>query len=122
MNLEIIEATERLLKKIIESPDFQLLKKLKKEIPKLYQEEITTFKKTEEIYNYQKELHNLNKETTDDFIKAKTTLYNKKEVKDYFQLERKINDQINRIMLEIAQTISPNIKGGYLWKPKEKLM
>lgn len=114
MNLEIIEATERLLKKIIESPDFQLLKKLKKEIPKLYQEEITTFKKTEEIYNYQKELHNLNKEITDDFIKAKTTLYNKKEVKDYFQLERKINDEINRIMLEIAQTISPNIKGGYL--------
>lgn len=123
MNLELIKATENLLKRIINSDDFQLLKKLKKEIPILYKKEIANFKKAEELYNTKKELHNLSEEVTNNFIQAKTVLYNQKEVEAYFKLERKISERINQIMSEIAQTISPEIKGGkILWKPKEKLM
>ncbi len=78
--------------------DFIELKKLKKIIDEKYFKEIMSFKTKESIYNdaikngsYYNDIDSIR----NDFINAKANLYKKEEVKEYFRLEKIIQNKLN---------------------------
>ena len=89
-----------------ENPDFIKLLSLKKEIDTKYHKEIMIFKTNESMYLDAKEKGYLTPKMKEDFIKSKTNLYEKEEVKEYFRLERKIDEILNEDFNDIKKSIS----------------
>lgn len=92
--------------------EFQRLIELKNIINKKYSLLIISFKTAEAEYIEAKErpeIFNLD-EKKYAFIEAKTKLYSKEEVKEYFILESKINEELENDMNTLKESISNKFK------------
>jgi hypothetical protein len=96
---------------ITDNDDFKKLIELKRIIDSKYKNEIISFKTAESKYleasNYGKYYPNL-EELRRDFSNKKKELYSKEEVREYFDLERKINDSINNDINELKEIVLDN--------------
>ena len=96
---------------ITDNDDFKKLIELKKIIDSKYKNEIISFKTAESKYleasNYGKYYPNL-EELRRDFSNKKKELYSKEEVREYFDLERKINESINNDINELKEIVLDN--------------
>ncbi len=103
------EFAEEYIKELSQNCDFKRLLELKKQIDQKYSSLIVNFKNKEAEYfdaqghpEYQMDLKKMQKE----FVSAKTKLYSKEEVKEYFTLERKIQKNIDEDFNRIKESIS----------------
>lgn len=94
------------------SNDYLRLVWLNNNIEKLYQQEVLKFKKMEEKYNEVMEIgvyHPNFKEVSNEFAVVKKNLYEKAEVKEYFDLDKQIEFKINNLLNKVAEHVSKNI-------------
>ena len=94
--------------KIKDTEEFKRLLELKKLIDNNYASLIIKFKNKEAMYLEAKEYPNqydLNR-IQKEFSEAKTLLYSKPEVKEYFMLERKINENLTSDINDLKESIS----------------
>ena len=91
-----------------EKEDFKRLLELKRIIDKKYSNLIIALKTKESIYldSLYKPSHYDEVKVKKEFIEAKTNLYSKEEVKEYFSLERKINNLLDNDLNDIKESIS----------------
>ena len=88
-----MEYSEKYINELKESSDFKRLLELKKIIDDKYMKEINNFKRCEELYFESKS----NKYYPDKdgirnkYLEAKTILYNKVEVKEYLDIQAKLD-------------------------------
>ena len=109
------ELVNEYLNELFEKEEFKRLIELKKIIDTNYKKEIISFKTNESIYNEALE-HNYGnniEELRKNYINSKANLYSKKEVKEYFELERKLNEYLEKDFDDIKGSISNKLKNHY---------
>lgn len=97
------------LQKFKEEPDFQRLLELKRIIDQKYKGLIINLKNKEAKYLEAKEHPDYYPDflkLQENFVQAKTSLYSKSEVQEYFQMERKLQDCLNEDFNELKEAIS----------------
>lgn len=97
---------------ILETDEAKRLLELKKIIDTKYASLIINLKTKESLYNESLEYGDYYKDKQkikNDFIEAKAKLYSKEEVKQYFDLERKLNKMINDDLNALKESISNKI-------------
>lgn len=106
------ELIEEYAKEIEKTPEFQRLKELKGIIDKEYASLIVSFKNKEAKYLEAKERPEIFdlKNAQIEFMNAKAKLYNMPLVKEYFELEEKINNKLAMDMSELESSISSHFK------------
>lgn len=95
--------------KIINDDKFIRLKELKKVIDEKYKKEIIAFKNAEALYidaKHHEAYYPGFNEIKEKFILAKSNLYSKIEVSEYFKLEREIQSMINDDINDLKSSIS----------------
>jgi len=111
---DIIMQAYEVLDEIKRDTRYQEIKQIDAHIIKHFNREIEHFQKTKVHYDsIMKEgghYHPDFKETVLAYSNAKKTLYEKEEVKRYFELEKLIQDDINEFIQKLAQSVSPHIK------------
>ncbi len=116
--MDLNELTDLYIEELEQNDDFKRLLELKNIINNNYKKEIISFKTLESKYSdalKNKDYYpNFNQIKT-DFINAKARLYSHDEVKEYFDLERKINDYINKDIDEIKSSISNKFKSSNMF-------
>ena len=116
--MDFNELIDLYIDEIESSDDFKRLIELKNKINNDFKKEIISFKTLESKYldaSKNKDYYpNFNQIKT-DFINAKAKLYSHEEVKEYFDLERKINDYINKDIDEIKSSISNKFKSSNMF-------
>lgn len=92
--------------------EFQRLIELKNIINNKYALLIISFKNKEAAYLEAKERPEIFdlKNASKEFMDAKTKLYSKEEVKEYFELERIINKRLENDINELKESISSKFK------------
>ncbi|MBR4497027.1 MAG: hypothetical protein IKP12_07855 [Acholeplasmatales bacterium] len=107
------ELIDNYFNNLIELPEFKRLLELKDIIRKKYALLIVGFKTNEANYEDAKRYKN----HMDDFdllreklVESKRKLYEKEEVKEYFELEKKIQNIINTDLDYLKESISPKFK------------
>lgn len=107
------ELIDNYFNNLIELPEFKRLLELKDIIRKKYALLIVGFKTNEANYEDAKRY----KDHMDDFdllreklVESKRKLYEKEEVKEYFELEKKIQNIINADLDCLKESISPKFK------------
>jgi len=107
------ELINEYLNELYNISEFKRLIELKNLIDIKYKNEIISLKTNESLYNealkysnYYPNIDNLK----NNYIKSKANLYSKDEVKEYFDLERKINEYINNDIDDIKKNISNKFK------------
>ena len=106
------ELAKDYVNKIEELEEFKRLLELKRIIDKKYALLIISFKTKEAAFLEAKErpdIFNLD-EAKKNFVEAKSKLYSKEEVKEYFILERKINKTLEDDMNDLKKSISNKFK------------
>lgn len=102
MNIEQIYLNE-----LLKEEDFKRLLDLKKIIDRKYSSKIISFKNKEALYLEAKENKYMDEEKARlEFQEKKKELYSLPEVSEYFKLERKINEMIEKDLNEIKASIS----------------
>lgn len=102
MNLEQIYINE-----LLKEEDFKRLLELKKIIDKKYALKIIAFKNKEALYLEAKDNKYIDERKARlEFQEKKKELYSLPEVVEYFSLERKINEMIEKDLNEIKASIS----------------
>ncbi len=94
------------------SKEYQRLVLLNNEIEVLYPNEIKDFKAKELLYNDVMAIgtyHPDFKITTKQFAEIKQRLYEKPEVKEYFELDKQIGFKINDVLNKVTSNVSKNI-------------
>lgn len=112
------ELVDLYINEIESSDDFKRLVELKNIINNDYKKEIISFKTLESKYldaSKNKDYYPNFSQIKTDFINAKAKLYSHEEVKEYFDLERKINDYINKDIDEIKSSISNKFKSSNMF-------
>ena len=104
--MELDDLISEYVNEIKNDPLFIELLELKKIINDKYQKLIISFKTNESLYNDAKEGNYLTKDITNKLINSKKELYNKEEVKRYFELERLFDEKLNSDFNEIKENIS----------------
>ncbi len=111
---EIIIQAYEVLDEIKKDPRFLEIKHMDQYIMHHYTQEIKHFQDAKIAYDHiMKEgghYHPDFKEVVKTYSEAKKTLYEKEEVKRYFELEKMIQDDMNEFIQKIAQSVSPHIK------------
>lgn len=108
MVIPLEELVDKYIDELSNDKDFIRLLELKKIIDDKYKKEILIFKTCEEKYidseKYQQyiDISGVRKELS----VAKANLYSKEEVKEYFDIERKIQNKINEDIDKIKSSIS----------------
>ncbi|MCM1130959.1 MAG: YlbF family regulator [Roseburia sp.] len=101
---------------IINSPDFQRLLECKEEIKKNLSGKIMAFKTAEAKYLEAKEYgkyHPNLEEYKNRFIETKTTLFNDSLVKEYKELESKIQEKLTQDINDLKKSVSNKFKLNY---------
>ncbi len=102
MNIEQIYLNE-----LLKEENFKRLLDLKKIIDSKYSSKIISFKNKEALYLEAKENKYMDEEKARlEFQEKKKELYSLPEVSEYFKLERKINEMIEKDLNEIKASIS----------------
>lgn len=111
---DIIMQAYQVLDELRQNDKYRSLLTLDQQIGQLYPMEIEAFQKAKTVYedimNTGGSYHPDYKEAIKTLSFAKTTLYEKKEVKQYFELERDVQDEINLFLNELAQSVSTHVK------------
>ncbi len=111
---DIIIQAYHVLDELRHDEKYQTLKVLDQQIGSLYPNEIEAFQKAkviyEEILNTGGSYHPDYKEAIKTLSLAKTTLYEKPEVKRYFELEREVQEDINVFLNDLALSVSSHVK------------
>ncbi len=114
---QIIIQTYQVLDEIRNRADFVDLKKQEKQMMlncaiaiELFQSEKKNY---EEVMSRGGVYHPDYQKTIKAFSKAKAFLYEKKEVKDYLKQEKKVQTQLDELLLEITTAVSSYIKIGF---------
>jgi len=111
---DIIMQAYEVLDEIKKDTRYQEIKHMDTYIIKHFNQEIEHFQKAKTHYDsIVKEgghYHPDFKEAVKAYSEAKKTLYEKEEVKRYFELEKLIQDDINEFIQKLAQSVSPHIK------------
>ena len=104
----MFELIDLYIDELKEKEEFKRLLELKVIIEKKYSNLIISLKTKEAFYleAIDKEGHYDLAKVKQDFINAKTNLYSKEEVKEYFELERKINKIMENDFNDIKKSIS----------------
>lgn len=101
--------TDRYIEEIKQNEDFIQYLKLKDIINSSYKKEIIRLKNAEALYLDSKE-HPANypdlKKVQLSFVEAKKSLYEKKEVQQFFSLEKKIQKRMDQELDELKNTVS----------------
>lgn len=120
---KILNQTYLLIDEIKNTNEYKTLIKLNSLILTKYRDEIKEYTKTFNIFNEAfkigKDYYPNFKEVANNYSKAKTNLYEKEEVKKYFELENKINDKLDIISKELIKAVSnySEVKGAICqWK------
>lgn len=98
------------------SDDYKRLLELKEYINTNYKNLIIGMKTKESIYLDAKEKGYLDNKIQTDFMNAKTKLYEKEEVKEYFRLEAKINEELTKDFNDLKKAISNKFETSKLIK------
>ena len=101
---------------VINSPDFQRLLEIKEEIKKNLSGKIMAFKTAEAKYLEAKEYgkyHPNLEEYKNRFVETKTKLFNESLVKEYKELESKIQDKLNQDINDLKKSVSNKFKLNY---------
>ncbi len=98
------------------SEEYKRLLELKEYINSNYKNLIIGMKTKESIYLDSKEKGYLTDLIANDFSAAKTKLFEKEEVKEYFKLEAKINEILNNDFNDLKSSISNKFKEKRLIK------
>lgn len=111
---DIIIQAYHVLDELRSNDHYQALLILDQTIGTLYPLEIEAFQKAKRIYedilNTGGSYHPDYKEAIKHLSATKTTLYEKPEVKQYFELERVVQDEINGFLNDLAQSVSSFVK------------
>ena len=111
---EIIIQAYNVLDELRKNEMYQSLKELDKQIGLLYPKEIDAFQKAkvayDEILATGGSYHPDYKATVKSLSETKTMLYEKPEVKKYFQLEKEVQEEINQFLNDLAHSVSPHVK------------
>jgi cell fate (sporulation/competence/biofilm development) regulator YlbF (YheA/YmcA/DUF963 family) len=117
--MDFNELVDLYINEIESSDDFKRLVELKNIINNDYKKELISFKTLESNYleaSKNKDYYSNFNQIKTDFINAKAKLYSHEEVKEYFDLERKINDYINKDIDEIKSSISNKFKSSNMFE------
>lgn len=113
---DIYDLAEDYGNEIINSPDFQRLLVVKEEIKKNLSGKIMAFKTAEAKYLEAKEYgkyHPNLEEYKKKFVETKTNLFNESLVKEYKELESKIQARLNRDVNDLKKSVSNKFKLNY---------
>lgn len=114
----IYDLAEEYAIKIIQSSDFQRLLELKEKIKTDLSGKIIAFKTAEAKYLEAKEYgkyHPNLEEYKEKFISSKTKLFQEELVKEYKELENKIQEKLNQDLNDLKQSISNKFKLDYFF-------
>ena len=114
--MEINDLVDLYYNELKGSNDYKRLLELKEYINTNYKNLIVSMKTKESIYLDAKEKAYLTDSITNDFSMAKTKLYEKPEVKEYFMLEGKINEELAKDFNDLKQSISNKFKENKMIK------
>ncbi|MBE0700917.1 MAG: YlbF family regulator [Acholeplasmataceae bacterium] len=110
---EIIMKTYDVLDEIKQDPIYQEIKSINQLIGKKYTNEIKKFQQEKQVYekimNEGGTFHPDFKDAIKRFSEAKTDLYGKEEVKRYFELEKKFQDDLNDFLKTFTESVSNHI-------------
>lgn len=110
---DIIMQAYNVLDELKTDPTYQAIKSFDKLIITKYKNEIQKFqdaKKTyDQIMSQGGTYHPDFKKVVKIFSEAKSDLYQKPEVVQYFELERQFQDQLNSFLAELSQSVSNHI-------------
>lgn len=109
----IYDLAEEYAEDIIASKDFQRLLELKEEIKKNLSKKIISFKTAEAKYMEAKSYGNYHpnlKEYQEAFVSAKASLYSEALVKEYKELEQKLQERLNQDINDLKQSVSNKFK------------
>lgn len=110
---EIIMQAYNVLDEIINDPIYQSIKSFDKLIVSKYENEINKFQESKKAYDQVMSeggtYHPDFKKTVKIFSEAKSNLYQKPEVIEYFELERQFQDQLNAFITELSHSVSNHI-------------
>ncbi|MDE6407652.1 MAG: YlbF family regulator [Anaeroplasmataceae bacterium] len=113
---DIYDLADDYAKEVINSPDFQRLLEVKEEIKKTLSGKIMAFKTAEAKYleakaygKYHPDLEEYKKR----FIETKTRLFSESLVKEYKELETKIQEKLNQDINDLKKSVSNKFKLNY---------
>ncbi len=109
------ELIDNYFNNLIELPEFKRLLELKDIIRKKYSLLIVGFKTNEANYEEAKRYKNYMEDfdlLREKLVESKRKLYEKEEVKEYFELEKKIQGIINDDLNELKDSISERFKNN----------
>lgn len=110
---DIYELTEDYAQEIIDSEDFQRLLEVKELIKKTLSQKIIAFKTAEAKYVEAKNYGNYHpdlKKYQEEFIAAKTSLYSESLVKEYKELETKVQQRLDCDLNDLKKSVSNKFK------------
>lgn len=120
---EILKQTYRLVDYLKETPEYIALYELNEQIQIKYGNEIKifqeTFEKFEQALKIGKDYYPNFKEVANKYQQAKTVLYEKDEVRKYFNLENELNKKLEIVSSELLKAVSnySDVKGAFCkWK------
>ena len=109
MKQEIIEKTYELVDEIKSQDSYKKILELKKEIDSNHGIQELVNKKYGEVSKYDKYHPDL-KKVKQDFSNAKIALYTNDVVKEYKELEKELQQELDHLSTEIAVAVSSKIK------------
>ena len=103
-----MELAEKYFNELKETKEFKRLLELKKIIDDKYVKEINSFNRAKELYlesNNNKYYPNKD-EIKNQYLEAKIKLFNKEEVKEYLDIQAKLDDILDKDFDDIKKSIS----------------
>ncbi|MDE5547122.1 MAG: hypothetical protein K2I88_06630 [Anaeroplasmataceae bacterium] len=113
---DIYDLAEDYADKVINSPDFQRLLEVKEEIKRTLSGKIMAFKTAEAKYLEAKEYEKYHpdlEEYKKRFLETKTKLFSESLVKEYKELETKIQEKLNQDINDLKKSVSNKFKLNY---------
>jgi len=111
---DLVMQAYRVLDEIKEDDQYKEIQYLDRKMLELYSKEIQSFQeakiKYDQVMSEGGSYHPDFKEAIQKFNKSKMVLYSKPEVKHYFEVEQKFQDELNQFLFEMTQAVSSHIQ------------
>ncbi|MBU1093309.1 MAG: YlbF family regulator [Firmicutes bacterium] len=111
---DMIMQAYNVLDEIKADPMYQSIKTFDRLITSKYKEEIKVFNEANKVYNQVMAeggtYHPDFKEAVKTFSQAKSNLYQKQEVVQYFEMEKQFQEHLNDFLTQLSQAVSNHIK------------
>lgn len=110
LSSEVVDALDEIAKEFKESENYKKYKNLEKIIEDKYAREIVMFNSAKEALEEAKKYSSNLKTYEESLSRAKEVLYSKEEVKRYKELERIIQNELDRLSNSIGEFFSNKFK------------